>query len=219
MLFRSLSRQREFRRLLVAPHGLRSRILALIEREIEFAKAGRPARIVLKMNAIVDPESIESLYRASQAGVDVDLIVRGICSVRPGVPGLSERIRVRSIVGEFLEHSRILGFANGGQTEWYIGSADLMERNLDRRVEALVPIEDNEADARLAGIIDVMLADDRRSWQLGTDAVWRRTEELTGAEGTVDTFAEMKRLAVESVRDASAPRRPGSGTGSLDPRA
>jgi polyphosphate kinase len=214
-----LSRQRDFRRLLVAPHSLRSRVLGLIEREIDFAKAGREARIVLKVNAIVDPDSIEALYRASQAGVDVDLIVRSICSVRPGVPGLSERIRVRSIVGEFLEHSRIFGFANGGQQEWYIGSADLMERNLDRRVEAVVPIEDLEASGRIAEIVRVMVADDRRSWQLGTDAAWRRTEELTGVEGSVDTFAEMKRAALESTREPAAPRRPGLGTGSMDPRA
>ncbi len=120
----------------MAPHSLRSRILGLIEREIDFAKAGRDARIVLKLNAIVDPESIEAVSRASQASVDVDLIVRGICSVRP-VPGLSERVRIRSVVGEFLEHSRIFGFANGGFQEWYIGSADLIERNLDRRIEAV----------------------------------------------------------------------------------
>ncbi len=214
-----LSRQREFRRLLVAPHSLRTRILGLIEREIEFAKAGRDARIVLKLNAIVDPESVETIYRASQAGVEVDLIVRGICSVRPGVPGLSERVRVRSVVGEFLEHSRILGFANGGQQEWYIGSADLMERNLDRRVEAVVPVEDSDASARIAQIIDVMLADDRRSWQLGTDAVWRRTEELTGSEGPIDTFAEMKRIALETAREQGPPHRPGAVLGSLDPRA
>ncbi len=214
-----LSRQREFRRLLVAPHSLRSRILGLIEREIEFARAGREARIVLKCNAIVDPDSIDAIYRASQAGVEVDLIVRGICSVRPGVAGLSERVRVRSVVGQFLEHSRIFSFANGGMTEWYIGSADLMERNLDRRVEAVVPIEDNEARARLAEVVSVMLADDRRSWQLGSDAVWRRTEDLAGAEGTVDTFEEMKRIAGEAVRDVAAPHRPGAGTGSLDPRA
>ena len=214
-----LSRQRDFRRLLVAPHSLRTRILGLIEREIGFAKAGKEARIVVKANAVVDPESIDALYRASQAGVDVDLIIRGICSVRPGVPGLSERIRIRSIVGEFLEHSRIFGFLNGGQQEWLIGSADLMERNLDRRVEAIVPIEDPDAAARIAGIVALMLDDDRRSWQLGTDAVWRRTEELTGHEGTIDRFAEGKRLAVESIRELVAPRRPGIGTGSLDPRA
>ncbi len=214
-----LSRQVDFRRLLVAPHSLRSRILTLIEREIAYAQAGREARIVFKVNAVVDPESIEAIYRASQAGVDVDLIVRGICSVRPGVPGLSERVRIRSVVGEFLEHSRIFGFANGGQPEWYIGSADLMERNLDRRVEAVVPLEDPEAAAHVAGIVQLMLADDRRSWQLGTDGVWRRTEELTGVEGTIDTFAEQKRGALEATREAATPRRPGSGIGSLDPRA
>ena len=214
-----LSRQREFRRLLVAPHSLRSRILGLIAREIEFAKAGREARIILKLNAIVDPESIDAIYKASQAGVDVDLIVRGICSVRPGVPGLSERVRVRSVVGEFLEHSRIFGFANGGMQEWYIGSADLMERNLDRRVEAVVPIEDADASARIEQIVTTMLADDRRSWQLGTDAVWRRTEELTGVEGLIDTFDEGKRSALETSREATAPHRPGSTVGSLDPRA
>jgi polyphosphate kinase len=214
-----LSRQRDFRRLLVAPHSLRTRILRLIEREIEFAKAGREARIVIKANAIVDPESIDALYRASGAGVDVELIVRSICSVRPGVPGLSDRIRIRSVVGEFLEHSRIFGFLNGGQQEWLIGSADLMERNLDRRVEAVVPIEDPDAAGRIGGIIALMLADDRRSWQLGTDSAWRRTEELTGVDGTIDTFEEGKRLALDASRELATPRRPGSGTGSLDPRA
>ncbi|MEA2537449.1 MAG: polyphosphate kinase [Chloroflexota bacterium] len=214
-----LSRQRDFRRLLVAPHSLRSRILGLIQREMDFAAAGREARIVVKVNAIVDPESVEAIYRASQAGVDVDIVVRGMCSVRPGVPDLSERIRVRSIVGEFLEHSRIYGFLNGGQQEWYIGSADLMDRNLDRRVEALVPIEDGEASGRIAEIIGIMLADDRRSWQLGTDAAWRRSEQLAGGDGSVDTFAELKRIAVEGARDNAQPHRPGAGVGSLDPRA
>jgi polyphosphate kinase len=214
-----LSRQRDFRRLLVAPHSLRARILALIEREIGFARAGREARIILKCNAIVDPASVEAIYAASQAGVDVELIVRGICSVRPGVAGLSERVRVRSVVGEYLEHSRIFGFANDGQPEWYIGSADLMERNLDRRVEAAVPIEDREARSRIAEIIAVTLADDRHSWQLGPDAVWRRTEELTDTEGHHDAFETLKRLAAESARDVAAPHRPGAGSGSMDPRA
>ena len=153
-------------------------MIELIDREIGHAAAGRPAHIVFKINAIVDPACIEALYRASAAGVEVDLIVRGICSLQPGVDGISEHIRVRSIVGEFLEHSRIWGFSNGGADEWYIGSADLMERNLDRRIEAVVPVEDGEARARIAEVIATMLADDRRSWQLGADAVWRRTEEL-----------------------------------------
>ena len=146
-----LSRQRTFRRLLVAPHSLRQGFIDLVEREIAHATAGRPAHIVLKLNAIVDVPVIEVLYRAASAGVGIDLIVRGACSIQPGLPGISERIRVRSIIGEFLEHSRIWGFLNGGDREWYIGSADLMDRNLDRRVEAVVPVEDSEAGARIAG--------------------------------------------------------------------
>jgi polyphosphate kinase len=214
-----LSRQHTFRRLLVAPDTLRPRLRELIEREADHARAGRPARIVLKVNAIVDPAMIEALYAASQAGVSIDLIVRGICSLQPGLPGISERIRVRSIIGEFLEHSRIFMFANGGLEEWYIGSADIMERNLDRRVEAATPVEDLEARARLAEIIEVLLADDRRSWQLGADATWRRTEEINSAAGTIDTFAELKRRAAAAGRQASKPRRPGTPGGSLDPRA
>ncbi len=214
-----LSRQRAFRRLLVAPHSLRTRILELIEREIGHALAGRPAHIVFKLNAVVDPASIEALYRASQAGVEIDLIVRGICSIAPGIEGISEQIRVRSIVGEFLEHSRIFGFLNGGNQEWYIGSADLMERNLDRRVEAVVPIEDSAAQAQLAAIVETMLADDRRSWQLGPDSTWRRTEELLQRAGTVDTFQVLKDLALEQGEIAAIPHRPGAGAGSLDPRA
>ncbi|MDQ2964437.1 MAG: polyphosphate kinase 1 [Chloroflexota bacterium] len=214
-----LSRQRSFRRLLVAPHSLRSRFLDLVDREIGHAAAGREARIVLKLNAIVDVACINALYRASQAGVEVDLIIRAACSLRPGLPGVSDRIRARSIVGEFLEHSRIFGFANGGEQEWYIGSADLMDRNLDRRVEAVVPVDDPEARARIAEIVDVMLADDRRSWQLGADAVWRRTEEILGRPGSTDTHQLLKERALVSGHIAAAPRRAPEGTGSLDPRA
>ena len=216
-----LSRQREYRRLLVAPVSLRQRLAGLIEREIEHAEAGRPARIILKLNSIVDPAIIEQLYRASRAGVDVDLIVRGTCSLIPGRPGLSERIRVRSIVGEFLEHSRIFSFLNGGQHEWYIGSADIMERNLDRRVEAVVPVEDLEARLRLAEILETMLHDDRRSWILDADGRWRRTEEIEGREGTIDTFARLKRLAGSAVdeEEAEPAETEVGGRGSMDPRA
>jgi polyphosphate kinase len=214
-----LSRQRTFRRLLVAPHSLRTGFLRLVEREVAHAAAGRPARIVLKLNAIVDTPVIEALYRASSAGVDIDLIVRGACSLQPGIPGVSERIRVRSIIGEFLEHSRIWGFENGGDPEWYIGSADLMDRNLDRRVEAIVPVEDTEARSKLSEIVDLMLADDRRSWQLQPDARWLRTETLEGRPGTIDTFEVLKERALESGHVAAAPRRPGAGAGSMDPRA
>jgi polyphosphate kinase len=136
------SMQKEFTRLMVAPLNLRERMVALIERETAHATAGRPARITAKVNRLTDLEIIESLYRASQAGVDIDLIVRGACMVRPGVPGLSQTINVRSIVGRFLEHSRIFYFANGGEEEVYIGSADWMTRNLSRRVEVVAPVLD-----------------------------------------------------------------------------
>ena len=214
-----LSRQRTFRRLLVAPHSLRPRFLDLVDREVGHAASGRPARIVLKLNAIVDVAVIEALYRASNAGVSIDLIIRGACSIQPGLPGVSENIRVRSIIGEFLEHSRIWSFDNGGEREWYIGSADLMDRNLDRRVEAVAPVEDFDAQVRLAQIIDVMLADDRRSWQLKPDATWVRTETLEGREGTVDTFEVLKEDALAHGSVVTTPHRPAAGAGSLDPRA
>jgi polyphosphate kinase len=214
-----LSRQRAFRRILVAPHSLRSRFLDLVEREVGHVRAGRPGRIILKLNAIVDVAVIEALYQAAQAGVDIEMIIRGACSIQPGLPGVSERIRVRSIVGEFLEHSRIWGFENGGDREWYIGSADLMDRNLDRRIEAVAPVEDAEARARLSSIIDVMLADDRRSWQLQSDATWVRTETLLGRAGAVDTFEVLKEDALDRSQVATTPHRPGAGAGSLDPRA
>ncbi len=214
-----LSRQEGFRRLLVAPITLRPRIRDLIVRETDHARAGRPARIVAKLNALVDPEMIELLYEASQAGVEIDCIIRGACSLHPGLPGTSERIRVRSIIGEFLEHSRILGFANGGRQEWYTGSADLMERNLDRRVEVVFPVEDLEAQARIEEIVAVMLADDRRSWQMGADATWRRTEEILAAPGSLDTFATLKERAQAAAAEHAEPPRHGVPAGSLDPRA
>src|SRR5436190_16909569 len=147
------SNQKEFRALLVAPVQLRTRLCELINREAEHAKAGRPAHIMIKVNAVTDDQMIRMLYRASQAGVQIDLIVRGICSLRPGIPGVSETIHVRSIVGRFLEHSRLFWFSNGGHEEMYIGSADLMERNLDRRVETLSPIKDVEILEHLRDVV------------------------------------------------------------------
>ena len=149
------SNQKEFRRILVAPIQLRTRLSELIAREAEHARAGREARIIIKVNAVTDDQMIRVLYKASQAGVSIALIVRGICSLRPGIPGVSDNIRVRSVVGRFLEHSRIYWFMNGGHEEMYIGSADLMERNLDRRVETLTPILDSEI---LDHVRDVVLA-------------------------------------------------------------
>ncbi len=214
-----LSRQQGFRRLLVAPDTLRPRIRDLIAREAEHARAGRPARIVAKVNALVDPEMVEHLYDASDAGVEIDCIVRGACGLHPGLPGRSERIRVRSIIGEFLEHSRIFGFANGGRQEWYTGSADLMERNLDRRVEVVFPVEDLAAQARIEEIIEVMLADDRRSWQLGADSTWRRTEDILAAPGTHDTFATLKERALAAAAAAAEPEVRAPLPRSMDPRA
>jgi polyphosphate kinase len=176
-LFNSLtgfSRQRLYRKLLVAPANMRERLLGLIEREAQTAREGRPARIIAKMNALVDPETIEALYRASQAGVEIDLIVRGICCLRPGVPGASDRIRVMSIIGRFLEHSRIFHFANDGTPEYYIGSADWMPRNFDGRVEAIVPVEDHGSHAALHSLLETCLADNRQAWDLGADAVYRQ---------------------------------------------
>ena len=214
-----LSRQHDFRRLIVAPMNLRSWILDMIARETEHARAGRRARIILKLNSLVDPACIESLYEAARAGVSIDLIIRGICSLLPGIPEVSEGIRVRSIVGQYLEHSRVFSFGNGGRPELYIGSADLMERNLDRRVEAVVPVEDLEARARIDDVLELMLHDDRRSWQLFPDGSYKRTEEITGRPGTIDTFETLKERAVEMVAVSAAPRRPHAGRGSLDPRA
>ena len=136
------STQQSYRSLLVAPGSMRERIEGLIEREIEHAKAGHGGQLIFKMNALVDDRLIRKLYQASQAGVQVDLIIRGICCLRPGLPGVSENIRVISIVGRFLEHSRIYYFGNGGEPEVYLGSADLMPRNLDRRVEIIFPVKD-----------------------------------------------------------------------------
>jgi polyphosphate kinase len=150
----------DYRPLLVAPLTMAESFLGLIRREIDHARAGRPAHIIAKMNALLEPSVIEALYAASEAGVEVDLIIRGVCTLRPGVPGLSERIRVRSIVGRFLEHSRIFHFANGGDDEIYMGSADWMPRNLFERCEVVFPVRDQCAKARIHDeIIPALLAD------------------------------------------------------------
>jgi polyphosphate kinase len=168
------SLKRDYRRLLVAPVNMRDRFLSKIRREIDHAKAGRPGRIVAKMNALQDPKIIQSLYEASHAGVSVDLIVRGFCCLRPKVAGLSENIRVFSILGRFLEHSRIFWFQNDGAGEFYIGSADWMYRNLDYRVEAITPVEDPTLRERLREILDIMLADKGHAWELEPDGSWTR---------------------------------------------
>jgi polyphosphate kinase len=163
-----------YRRLLVAPRSLRSGLIDRIEREIANAEAGLPAGIRFKLNSIVDEALIDALYRASQAGVPVDVVVRGICAIRPGVPGLSENVRVRSILGRFLEHSRIFWFAGGGEPVVYIGSADMMHRNLDRRVEALLRIKDPAHLAELAELLELSMDPATASWHLGPDGIWTR---------------------------------------------
>ena len=170
-----------FRRLLVAPRGLRDGLVERIEQEIANHRAGLPAWIRIKVNSIVDETVINALYRASRAGVQVDIVVRGICGLRAGVEGLSENIRVRSILGRFLEHSRIYAFAGGGQTELFIGSADLMHRNLDRRVEALVRITDPAMVEDLQWLVTHCASDDVSSWHLQPDGSWER--HLVDAEG------------------------------------
>jgi polyphosphate kinase len=164
----------------VAPHDLRD---AIVERIHAEAARGPAGRIVMKMNALVDPVAIDALYAASAAGTPIDLLVRGICCLRPGVPGLSDTIRVRSLLGRFLEHSRIYGFGADPETaEYLIGSADLMPRNLDRRVEALVPVRAPALKRRLAEIIAVELADDRQVWELDGDGSWHRVPTVAGVD-------------------------------------
>jgi polyphosphate kinase len=161
-------------RVLVAPDSMRGPLIELIERTIEARRAGQPARITMKMNSLVDQRCIEALYRASQAGVPIDINVRGICCLLPGVPGISDTINVISIVGRFLEHTRIFGFQFGDEEAIYIGSADLMPRNLDHRVELLVPIENEDARAELHDTLERCFADDTNAWQLHADGTWHR---------------------------------------------
>ncbi|HET8661686.1 MAG TPA: RNA degradosome polyphosphate kinase [Micromonosporaceae bacterium] len=167
------SRQTAYRRLLVAPHGVRSGIVERVDQQAEVARSGGAALVQMKVNSLVDEEVVDALYRASQAGVDVDLVIRGICTLRPGVPGLSERIRVRSILGRFLEHSRVFRFG-GRDPEFWVGSADLMHRNLDRRVEALVQVTDPAAQAALARLFELSMGEDTAAFELAGDGTWTR---------------------------------------------
>jgi len=168
------SRQTAYRRLLLAPHGIRTGIIERIEREIEHARAGGSGLVQFKVNSLVDEDVVDALYRASQAGVRVDLVVRSMCALRPGVPGLSENIRVRSILGRFLEHSRVFRFGNNGSVEFWIGSADLMHRNLDRRVEALVQVTDPMAQETLDGVFELAMSDEVSAYELTPDGEWLR---------------------------------------------
>ena len=174
-----------YSRLLVAPRTLRAGLLEKIDLEISNAKAGKPAGIQMKLNSLLDEEFVEALYRASQAGVKVDLVIRGICSLKPGLAGLSENIQVRSILGRFLEHSRIYHFVNGGSDEYWVGSADLMHRNLDRRVESLVRIERASHKASLQEMFDLSLSDETASWHQREDK-WLRVAKKASGEPLQD---------------------------------
>src|SRR5688500_18674604 len=175
------SEQRHYRKLMVAPVELRDKLNALFDREIEHKRRGRPARIIAKFNRLADLQIVEKLYEVSRAGVQVDLIVRGICMLRPGIPGLSENIRVRSIVGRFLEHSRVFWFANGGDDEVYIGSADWMARNLKHRIEVVAPVSDPQAKRYLRDVLlDAYLTDNTKARELQPDG--RYTPVVTDSE-------------------------------------
>jgi polyphosphate kinase len=171
------SARQEPQKLLVAPVNMRDRLVELIHREIEHQKSGRSGRLIFKMNALEDPPMIRLLYEASQAGVKVDLLVRGICCLRPGVPGMSENIRVISIVGRFLEHSRVFYFQNGGAEEVFLGSADMMRRNLSHRVEIIFPVDNSRLVRRLKDILDVYLADQANAWYLQSDGSYARSPQ------------------------------------------
>jgi polyphosphate kinase len=175
------SADQNYQKILVAPHNLRQRLEELIRREIEHSQAGFPARLIFKINSLTDIDVVNLLYEASQAGVRIDLFVRGMCSLRPGLPGISENIHVTSIVGRFLEHSRIFYFFNGGQEQIYLGSADLMERNLNRRVELLFPIENPEHIRHICeNVLDVYLRDNQLAYVMRSDGRYERKQPVNG---------------------------------------
>jgi polyphosphate kinase len=191
----------QFRKILVAPYNLRERLIDETRRVAAAAREGKPARIRIKVNALTDPAIIDELYAASGAGARIDLVVRGICSLRPGVRGLSENVRVRSVVGRFLEHSRVYNFDRGEDACWLIGSADLMPRNLDNRLELVVPVESDRLRTRLSSVFDVLLADNANAWELDSEGSWRRLRPTKG-ERARTTHETLMRVA------SRAPRRP-----------
>jgi len=195
--------EKKFKRLLVAPRYLRKGLLKDIAREAENARAGLPSGIRIKVNSMVDEAIIDGLYRASQAGVPVEVWVRGICSLKPGVPGLSENIRVRSILGRYLEHSRIFRFENGGDPLLFIGSADMMHRNLDRRVEALVRLTSPAHIAELDELFDLAMSDGTSSWHLEPSGEWTRHDRDDEGAPLID-------LQNELMRQIGARKRSGS---------
>jgi len=198
----------QWKRFAVAPFGLQERILALIEREAQRARAGEPARIVAKMNSLVDPAVIRGLYSASTAGVQIDLLVRGICCLRPGIPGVSENIRVLSVVDRFLEHSRIFSFGSSERAEVYVSSADWMPRNFNRRIEVMFPIDDPALRSRvLNDILAVSLADGVKARRLAPDGTYSRAQRSEGAVRSQEHFLRQARRWIDNAR-RNPPIRP-----------
>lgn len=196
----------EFKRLLVAPINMKGRFLELIRREIDHQEAGRSGRLTAKMNGLEDPEIVEALYQASAAGVEIDLIIRGICRLRPGLPGRSETVRVISIVGRFLEHARIFRFGNGGAPEHYFGSADWMSRNLNYRVEAVVPIREPALQAELDAVLDLQLADNVKAWELRPDGSYLQRRPAVGEPERSSQELLMERSVTRVTRTVRAAR-------------
>jgi len=182
--------RRSYKKLLVAPTGVKQGLIERIQREIAQQAAGQQGLIQFKMNALDDVDVIRALYRAAQAGVKIDLIVRDTCELRPGLPGVSENVRVLSIVGRFLEHSRIYHFKNGGTPEYYIGSADGMKRNLESRVEVLTPVEDPRLQKELRAILDLHLGDQRNAWEMATDGTYTQRRKPGVEEGSQQLLIE-----------------------------
>jgi polyphosphate kinase len=198
------SYQIDYRKLLVAPVNMRNRFMELVDFEIAQALDNQPARIIAKMNGLEDPAIVRKLYEAGQAGVEIDLIVRGNCRIRPGIPGVSDNVRVISIVGRFLEHSRIFYFHNAGAPQYYIGSADWMRRNLSSRVEAAVPIEDPRLQEYLWFILQSSLEDHRQAWEMLPDGRYRQRLPWSGsttlqAGGVQNYFMQYTRMTAPSL--------------------
>ena len=195
--------KRSFRKLLVAPVNMRDRFIEMIEREVEHAQAGRPALIIAKANSLVEHTICRALYRASQAGVEIRLIIRGSCCLRPGVPGMSENISVMSVVGQLLEHSRLYYFQNGADDladgEFYLGSADWMYRNLSARVEAIAPIEDKSLKRKCWELIQVILNDRRSAWDLRPDGTYVQRKPDPGRDEALGTHQTLMRIAEHSA--------------------
>jgi polyphosphate kinase len=200
---------RRFRKLLAAPFALRARLIEEIRAVAQAAEAGKHARIRIKVNALTDQAVIEELYEASEAGAEIDIVARGVCSLRPGAPGMSENIRVRSILGRFLEHSRVFILEAGKKSSYLLGSADLMPRNLDHRLEIVVPVEDSYAQQRLSSVFDALLADNAQAWELRADGTWERLKPAKD-ERPKPAHAALMRSARARFRRRAETRRASS---------